>query len=408
MTPLKTVNQPTLERCRICGHGGLVPYLDLGVTPLANSYLTKDDLGKSEYRVPLVLALCESCGLSQLTEVVEPDLMFRNYLYVSSTSKTFRDHCDELAATAILASGAIPGDRIVDIASNDGYLLSRFKERGLIALGVDPARNLVADSSARGVETIVDYWSVDVALSILQDRGSTRIITATNVLGHVEDLRDFVAGVRAALHRDGVFVLEVPYLLDMIADDEFDTIYHEHLSYFAISPIVRLMAKYDLDVFDVQHFPEIHGGTIRLFVGRHRTPSVAMMVGMMREERFGYREVDAYRKFADRVREKRDRLIRAVQVALSSGKIVWAYGASAKGNTLMNYLGLDADSVPVVIDDNPKKWGLYTPGAHMRIAGPEELARSNVSSLLLLAWNFRDEIVRRCRDMGYDGTFIVP
>ena len=398
------------DRCRVCGAGDLVRYLDLGTTPLANSYLGPDQLGEPEPAVELALQVCTRCGLSQLTRVVDRDAMFRDYLYVSSTSATFREHCADLAASAMQDAAVRPGDLVLDIASNDGLLLSCFRSHGASVIGVDPARKLAEAATTRGIPTIADYWSVAVARDLIAAHGRPRVVTATNVVAHVDDLHEFVDALEVTLAPSGIFVMEVPYLIDFIEHTEFDTAYHEHLSYIGVRPLRELFAKHGFAIFDVTRFPTIHGGTIRVSVSRagERASRPPVAEALAREEAFGIADPRVYLAFGDRVRRNMHDLVRTVRRLRSAGGTVWAYGASAKGNTLMNFARLDAGDVPVVIDDNPKKWGLFTPGAHMRIAGPAELRDTSAAHLLLLAWNFEREIARRSRDAGYLGAFIRP
>ena len=397
-------------QCRVCGSESLIRYLNLGSTPLANSYITRADLSSAEFREELALQLCPECGLSQLTRVVHPDLMFKNYLYVSSTTATFRDHCQELAATSVRVAGAKPGDVVIDIASNDGCLLSKFQDIGMRVVGIDPAENLAAEANAAGIRTLNAYWSPSIAKDVAARFGSPAVITATNVFAHVDDLHGFVEGVASCLARRGVFVIECPYVLDFIGKNEFDTAYHEHLSYIGITPLVRLMSMHEMDVFDVEYFPDLHGGTIRTYVcrrGEHdRAPTVGKFLD--REAAFGITAQEPYRAFADRVRLNKRQLRDLIDREVAAGKVIWAYGASAKGNTLVNFFEIGDRDVPVAIDDNPKKWGYYTPGAHMRITGITELSGTKVDYLLLLAWNFQKEIIARCQAARYTGGFILP
>ena len=385
-------------------------YLDMGATPFANSYLKDEDLATPEPVAELALQICVRCGLSQLTRVVDRDLMFRNYLYVSSTTQTFRDHCATLAATAIRTAAATPGDLALDIASNDGLLLSCFRSLGMRVIGVDPARNLATEASARGIPTVPEYWSPAIAAEIVERYGRPKTITATNVLAHVDDVHEFVRSIEIALAPEGIVVIEVPYVIDFIERNEFDTAYHEHLSYFGLHPLRELFGAHELTVFDVDHFPEIHGGTIRVFASRAgtRQPSSRVTSTLERERGFGITKREVYAAFGGRVRDNMAELARVLRTLRSAGKRIWAYGASAKGNTLMNCSGMKAEAVPAVVDDNPKKWGLYTPGARMRIVGPGELAAADVDHLLLLAWNFESEIVKRSRAAGFRGSYVRP
>jgi dTDP-4-dehydrorhamnose reductase/SAM-dependent methyltransferase len=398
------------ETCRICGSSSLYRYLDLGVTPLANSYVPASELPNAEFKEELAIQLCRSCGLSQLTRVVHPDLMFKTYLYVSSTTDTFRTHCEEMAATTEAIVGLEQGDLVLDIASNDGCLLSKYQARGMRVVGVDPAENLAREANAAGIPTLNAYWSAPLARDLASRYGAPKVITATNVFAHVDDLHEFVRGVAAALAPGGIFVIECPYLLDFVEKNEFDTAYHEHLSYIGITPLVRLMSMHGLEVFDVQYFADLHGGTIRTYVCRAgaRTQSEAVATYLKREAQFGITSEAPYRSFAERVILNKRLLRELINRERANGKTIWAYGASAKGNTLVNFFGLTEEDVPVVIDDNPKKWSLYTPGAHMRIVGINELASAKVDYLLLLAWNFQKEIIRRCTAVHYRGGFIIP
>jgi dTDP-4-dehydrorhamnose reductase/SAM-dependent methyltransferase len=398
------------SQCRICGSVTLDRYLDLGSTPLANSYVTRTDLSSPEFREELALQVCTRCGLSQLTRVVHPDLMFKNYLYVSSTTATFRKHCEELARTSCRVAGAKPGDMVMDIASNDGCLLSKFQDIGMRVVGIDPAENLATEANAAGIRTLNVYWSPSIAKDVTARFGDPVVITATNVFAHVDDVHKFVEGVASCLARRGIFVIECPYVLDFIGKNEFDTAYHEHLSYIGITPLVTLMRMHEMDVFDVEYFADLHGGTIRTYVcrrGEHeRTPRVAEY--LERETAFGITAREPYRAFAERVLLNKRQLRELIDREVAGGKVIWAYGASAKGNTLVNFFEISDRDVPVAIDDNPKKRGYFTPGAHMRIAGIQELAGTRVDYLLLLAWNFQKEIIARCQAVQYAGGFILP
>ena len=412
-TNLMTEPSPTSKRqtrCRMCGAETLLRYLDLGSTPLANSYVAREELGTPEFREELALQVCTTCGLSQLTRVVHPDLMFKNYLYVSSTTSTFRTHCEELAATSSRVAGASPGDLVMDIASNDGCLLSKFMDIGMRVVGVDPAENLAAEANAAGIRTLNAYWSPAIAHDVAARFGRPKVVTATNVFAHVDDVHGFVEGVGACLAPGGVFVIECPYALDFLVKNEFDTAYHEHLSYIGITPLVRLMAAHGMELFDVEYFGDIHGGTIRSFICRagERTRGPRVQDFLAREEAFGITREETYRAFAERVLLNKRQLRELVARERASGKVIWAYGASAKGNTLVNFFELSDRDVPVAIDDNPKKWGYYTPGAHMRITGIGELSGARVDYLLLLAWNFKSEIIARCNAAHYGGAYIVP
>lgn len=396
--------------CRVCGGAALHRYLNLGRTPLANSYLDNQALQEEEFTEELCLQVCLDCGLSQLTKVVPPDLMFRHYLYVSSTTATIREHFAEFAATMRAVAQAPKDSLAVDVASNDGCLLEAFRATGLRAAGVDPAENLSAAANARGLKTLCAYWGVESARAIRAADGEAVVITAANVFAHVDDLDGFMEGVKALLSRDGVLAIECPYVMDFLEKGEFDTAYHEHLSYIGMTPLCALMERHGFDVFDVAYFPAIHGGTIRSYCARKgvrlRSPRVGEL--LRREVAFGIKTRAPYDAFASRVLANRERLRALVGRLLDEGRVIWAYGASAKGNTLMNFFGLTKEQIPCVVDDNPLKHGLRTPGARMLIVPPPELGKHKVDVLLLLAWNFESEIRKRCADRGYQGDFLVP
>lgn len=396
--------------CRVCGSKSLHRYLDLGSTPLANSYLTQQDLAVPEFIEELVLQVCTTCGLSQLTRVVHPDLMFKNYLYVSSTTQTFRDHCVEMASTTSRVADLRAGDLVMDIASNDGCLLSKFQDIGMSVIGVDPAENLAGEANAAGIRTLNAYWSPSISNDIVARFGRPKVITATNVFAHVDDVHGFVKAVDVCMAKRGIFVIECPYVLDFIERNEFDTAYHEHLSYIGITPLTTLMGMHGLAVFDVEYFEHLHGGTIRVYVCRRNDYPVTVRVNeyLARETRFGITTPAPYDAFARRVLLNKKQLVELVEREAAKGKIIWSYGASAKGNTLLNFFGITSRLVPVAIDDNPKKWGYYTPGSTLRITGIDELKTAKVDYLLLLAWNFKSEIIRRCNAVSYRGAYILP
>lgn len=398
--------------CRICDSSLSTVYLDLGRTPLANSYVKTEAEGRSAATYELAVALCDNCHLSQLTTVVPPELMFDHYLYVSSTTQTFRKHCEGLVASVFARRPDIArGDLALDIASNDGCLLSYFQLRGCRILGVDPARNLVSDAIARGIDTIGGYWGEEALDQVLKRAGRAKVVTATNVLAHVDRIHDFLANVWRVLDDDGLFVCEVPYLVDLIDNVEFDTIYHEHVSYFLIEPLRRALEANRLMMIDVEH-QSIHGGTIRVYAMKTET-SAALPYHVQRmiesERARGFHDAVLYRGFAATVRQNRTDMRATLSEFKSQGKRISGYGASAKGNTLLNYYGIDSSMIDYIVDDNPKKHGYLTPGSLIPIVTPDAVTSSPPDYLLLLAWNFASEIKSRTsayRERG--GKYIVP
>lgn len=400
-----------LRTCRVCGTALPGPYLDLGKTPLANSYLKAAEIpGEPWY--DLAVVLCSSCKLSQLTVVVSPACMFQHYLYVSSTTQTFRAHCDELAASALSALECLPTAPVVlDIGSNDGCLLRCFRTRGAQVIGVDPSENLTAEANASGIKSICAYWGSAAAAEVVCLVGQPLIITATNVLAHVEALHDFLANVTSILSNGGLFIFEVPYLVDLIQKFEFDTIYHEHLSYFLLKPLQYAIETHGLRIVDVQHRP-IHGGTIRVVVAKqsstyHESATVAQFLAA--EQELGFYDHPIYETFAHTVQSNKRKMLELLAGTVSQGKHIAGYGAAAKGNTLLNYYEIGDDIIKYIVDDNPRKHNYLTPGTHIPIVDPSYLSTDPCDYLLLLAWNFADEIRRRTQTFQRSGgRYILP
>lgn len=357
-----------IKQCRCCGSERLWPYLHLGMQPLANSY----HKGETLDRFPLDVALCRDCFHSQLTIAVEPSVMFRHYLYVSGTTSTFRNHCDELAKDAVRRHPLTA--RVLDIACNDGTLLECFRNLGCDVVGVDPAENLREITKTKRIEVEVDYWSAAVAERV----GKVDIITATNVLAHVDDAAGFLAACKAALHPDGIAIIEVPYASNMILKCEFDTIYHEHVSYFLINSFRRLADRSGFTIVEIIKTP-IHGGSIRFILSP--------------DTEGGLQSQDTYKSFADQVRDNGQRLRDLIEEARSSGRKVIGYGASAKGNTMLNHYQLKLD---YIVDDNPMKWGYLTPGMNIPIRDPKDISDATESlAIVILSWNFSQEIIQK-------------
>lgn len=398
------------SNCRICDTRLPDPYLKLGKTPLANSYIAAaETLNESYY--DLEVGFCPNCCLSQLSVVVPEELMFKHYLYVSSTTNTFRAHCKELSISALssLHENVIP--KVLDIGSNDGCLLSYFRENGHQVIGVDPAENLAAEANARGIKTINTFWGTEAADMVLASVGQPTVVTATNVLAHVDQVHNFLSCVDRVLNDAGIFVFEVPYLVDLVQKCEFDTIYHEHLSYFLVKPLSYALESHNFHIIDVQHRP-IHGGTIRVFVAKKTSnyePSGAVRDFLSTEEELGFHDKAIYTSFAHTVDDNKCQMLALVRKILDSGKTIAGYGAAAKGNTLLNYYGIDNKQIKYICDDNPKKHSHLTPGTHIPIVDPAILKTEPCDFLLLLAWNFANEIMERTHDLQKaGGHYILP
>jgi SAM-dependent methyltransferase len=395
--------------CRICGGTDLETFLDLGSTPLANALLTREREAEPERIYPLAAARCRTCGLVQLTVVVRPDVLFSDYRYASSASTPLLGHFDAYAAD-VAARLASAGSLVVEVGSNDGILLRALKSRGVIAVGVEPATSLAGEANAAGLTTINEFFSEAVARDIRASHGVAAVVIANNVLAHIDDLSEVLRALDALLADDGVFVAEVPYLGDLIGHVEYDTIYHEHLSYFAIAPLARLFELADMELFDVRRLP-IHGGSIRIFAGRKgRHPRTADLAGMRgAEERAGLGDPATFRQFAERVRASRSALRDLILGERGRDARIAALGATAKGNTLLNYCQLGRTAVEYVADSTPRKQGLLTPGMHIPIVPEAKLKDDRPDFILLLAWNYADAIVPNYRDyLEAGGRFIHP
>jgi SAM-dependent methyltransferase len=411
ITPLAAPACRVVDACLVCGSRDVAPLLDLGEHALANNLVTPDAADTAEPRYPLGIQLCQSCLLVQLTHIVDPALMFSSYLYVPSTSTTWLAHCEELADDVCARAELGPDSLLVEIGSNDGTLLRAFQRRGVRVLGVEPAANIAAEANAAGVPTLNRFFDEATAEAIRQEHGPARVIVATNVLAHVPAPVRVLCGVRLLLQPGGVFVNESPSLCDLVEHTEFDTIYHEHVSYFSLHALRLLCALAGLRIVDA--VPQaIHGGSLRLVAVRADQPwTPAPQIGALlaREQAAGVVSSAGLRAFAERTAWLRERLQAAVRELQAAGQRLAAYGATAKGNTLLAYCGLSRDDIAYIVDRNPLKQGRLTPGTRIPIVSPDHLAADPPDVLLLLAWNLADEIRTQLawfHERG--GHFLVP
>ena len=394
--------------CRSCGHAELQTVLSFGRLPLANALLTEAQLEQPEETFPLDLAFCSSCTLLQLTESVSPEKLFREYVYFSSFSDTMLRHAEDLSTDLIGSKHLDATSLVLEVASNDGYLLQNYKRAGVPVLGIEPATNIAEVAEQRGIRTICDFFNDALALKLVEQGYKADVIHAHNVLAHVPDLNGFVCGVSHLLKDDGVIVVEVPYVTDMIENCEFDTVYHEHLSYFSLSALDALFSRNNLIIQKVERVP-IHGGTLRIYAGHggERDQSVVQLLD--HEKANGVVEIDFYKTFGARVEQLREDLLALLHELKSQDKRIAAYGASAKGSTLLNYCGIGRETLDYVVDRSTVKQGRYTPGNHLKIYAPEKLLADAPDHVLLLTWNFAGEILEQqseYRKLG--GRFIVP
>ena len=397
-----------MTACRSCGATQLEKVLSLGRTPLANALLRAEDLELPEPTFPLELVFCPACALVQITETVPPEQLFSHYLYLSSFSDTMVKHSEELAARLVRDRRLDRDSLVIEVASNDGYLLQFYKQAGVPVLGIEPAANVAEVAELKGIPTLVRFFGRDLAAELRSSGRRADVIHANNVLAHVADLNGFVAGLALTLKDGGVAVIEAPHVKPMIERLEFDTIYHEHLCYYSLTALQPLFKRHGLEIVDVFEIP-LHGGSLQVHASLGGSPSDRVVRLLQDEREAGVGELEFYRDFGDKVLRLRKSLVATLEDLKSSGSRIAAYGASAKGATLLNYCHIGRETIEFVADRSTVKQGLYTPGAHLPIKSPESLLTERPDHVLLLTWNFADEILQQqaaYREQG--GKFIIP
>jgi len=394
--------------CRVCGSAGILPVLNLGSVPLANRFIEAGAEHEPEPKFALGIQFCPTCAVVQLTETVDPEILFRDYLYTPSASTTWQHHCDELASW--LEGEVSDHDAfVVEPASNDGCLLRSIQRWTPRVLGVEPARNIAAQADRDGIPTICEFFGEASARAIRAERGPARVVIGTNVLAHVPDIVDFVRGAAAMLDEDGLFVIEAPYLRDLVEGVAYDTIYHEHVSYLSVTALARIYPLAGLALTHVERTPT-HGGSIR-FVGRASgvAPDESVPAFLADEEALGYADGSALADFAERVDALRGQLAETIREETAAGRTVAAYGATAKGNTLLTTCDIDPGAIRYIVDRNPLKQGRLAPGSHIPVVMPSQLETSPVDTLLILAWNIADEVMeQQHRFAERGGRFLIP
>lgn len=405
-------NYVKIPSCRICKSKSLKKVLDLGSTPPANSFLRKNELRKRETFFPLLVYFCKKCNLVQLGHVVSPELLFKNYLYVSSTSPVFIKHFEEYAKSVFDKFRLNKNSFVVDIGSNDGILLRPFKKLGAKVLGVDPAEDIAKKATKEGLPTLPLFFDQKIAVEISEKYGKADVITANNVFAHVNNLDELTKAVKILLKPGGVFIIEAPYLIDFLDKNLFDLVYHEHLSYLAIKPLEYFFKKHQMKIFDVVKVSS-HGGSIRVFVkkisGKHKV--TASIKNFLREEvAKGLNKEKTYLDFAKKIKRNKEELLTLLKDIKRQKKMIIGYGAPAKGNTLLNYFGINSRILDYIVDDSPLKQGLYTPGTHIPVVSSEKLSKEpKPDYIFILAWNFAQPIMDKLFAFSEQGgKFIVP
>ena len=402
--------EPGMPRCLSCSSPLTHTFVDLGLQPLANSYVPPERAHEPEPRFPLHARVCDNCLLVQVDAVQAPENIFVDYAYFSSYSESWLKHCSDYADAMTDRFRLGTHSRVVEIGSNDGYLLQYFVAKGMRVLGIEPAANVAQAAIERGVPTDIAFFGVDTARRLAESGWSADLLAAKNVLAHVPDINDFVAGIRLILKPDGVFTVEFPHLLNLIREVQFDTIYHEHFTYLSVIALKPIFERHGLTIFDVEK-QDTHGGSLRLFVVR--TESDRQVSDRVREipaeERAAQLDRPAgYDGFEPKVQAIRSDVRAFLATAKAEGKKVIAYGAAAKGNTLLNYCGASADDIEFVVDRNPEKQGRLLPGSHIPVRSVEALVEARPDYVFILPWNLRDEIMSQLPEVAaWGGQFVT-
>ena len=399
--------------CRFCGKTLTHEFIDLVNAPPSNAFLTKERLNEPEVFYPLKLFVCDSCFLVQIDEYKKSmDIFDSGYVYFSSFSTTWLAHAKQYADMMIEKYGYDRNSRIIEIASNDGYLLQYFKARGIPSLGIEPAEGTANEARKKGIETIVDFFGKKFAQSLVDQKGKADLLIGNNVLAHVPDLHDFVAGLKIALKPSGIITMEFPHLMQLVNDCLFDIIYHEHFSYLSFMTVRSIFQHHGLELFDVEEFPT-QGGSLRIFA-RHAEDSTKKIsenveIRLKKELSRGLDTIAYYGNFQNKADQIKYDLLKFLIEQRENGRKVAAYGAAAKGNTLLNYCGIRKDLIPFVVDASPHKQGKYLPGSHIQVVGEEEIKNYKPDYVLILPWNIKEEIMAQLDYIrAWEGKFVVP
>jgi SAM-dependent methyltransferase len=398
--------------CRFCGAPVTVTVVDLGMQPLSNAYVNVESADAMEPFFPLHARVCEACFLVQLPELQSPEAIFSDYAYLSSMSDSWLEHCRRYAGNMVERFGLGSSNLVIEVASNDGYLLRFFKERGIPVLGIEPAGNVAAIANEAGIPSLPRFFGSTLATDLSNDGKRADLLVGNNVLAHVPDLNDFVRGLATLLAPEGVITMEFPHLGRLLAETQFDTVYHEHFSYFSLGTVERVFRAHGLVVFDVDRLTT-HGGSLRIYArhASHTARPISDRVVELRkvEEADGLSRIETYAGFAERVREVKRKLLEFLIPLRRAGKHIAAYGAPAKGNTLLNYCGIRTDFIDYTVDRSPLKQGRLLPGSRIPICAPDRIRETRPDYVLVLPWNIKDEIAQQLAFVQtWGGRLVVP
>jgi SAM-dependent methyltransferase len=400
------------NRCRFCRSKLHITFVDLGMSPLCESYLNDDQLNQMEPFYPLHVYVCEQCNLVQLLEYVSPEKIFSHYAYFSSYSDTWLQHAKAYTEMAVDRFHLHERSQVVEIASNDGYLLQYFVARQIPVLGIEPAANVAEVARQRGVSTVIKFFGQETARELAAEGQQADLLLGNNVLAHVPDINDFVKGMQLLLKPQGIITMEFPHLLRLMEGNQFDTIYHEHFSYLSLLTVEKIFEKHGLALFDVEELPT-HGGSLRIYA--HHCEDTSRLIGQRvialraTEEAAGFTRIDHYSAFAEQVKDTKRKLLDFLISTKRQGKSIAGYGAPGKGNTLLNYCGVGTDFLDYVVDRSPYKQGKFLPGTHISIFHPDKIKQTRPDYVLILPWNLKDEVMHQISYIrGWGGQFVVP
>ena len=398
--------------CRFCNELLTNIFVDLGTSPLSNAFLKKEMLDNVEKKFPLCAYVCDNCFLVQLPEFEKPENIFEDYAYFSSYSCTWLEHAKNYVSMMIKKFGFNEKSLVLEIASNDGYLLQFFKEKNVPILGIEPALNVAKVAKEKGIPTLTKFFSVDTANELRKEGKLADLIVGNNVLAHVPNLNEFVKGLKILLKSTGVITLEFPHILQLIQKNQFDTIYHEHFSYFSLLTLRKIFSFHGLIIFDVDEIPT-HGGSLRIYVRHTENDDIPINERinnlLEKEKQYELENISTYINFIKNVEKAKTKLQKFINCARESGKKIVCYGAAAKGNTLLNYCKIEKNFIDYVVDQNPYKQGLFLPGTHIPIKSPDEIQKTKPDYIIILPWNLKDEIMEQMKEVkDWGGKFVIP